>query len=187
MRGCKYKPMDAKFNISKREWGGIALLALLFFVLDIGLFLEQDLIIPVEGATAKDWNRDAFWREPWGKSGVHKGIDIFARRGTPALAAASGVVVYQGELKLGGNVLMIFDSKWRLHYYAHLDSATVGMGTWVYKGNVVGTVGDSGNAQGRPTHLHYSIMSLIPYLDRYSTRTEGWKLMFYLNPTDYLR
>jgi len=162
-------------------------MTLICFVLDIGLFLEEGIIIPVEGASRKDWNPDSFWSERWGSSGVHKGIDIFARRGTPALAAASGVVVYRGQWRLGGNVLMIFDSKWRLHYYAHLDSVGVEIGDWVLKGGVVGAVGDTGNASGRPAHLHYSIMSLIPHPGLYAKRTEGWKLMFYLNPAEYLR
>ena len=34
--------------------------------------------IPVAGASARDWNPRTFWFEPWGRSGVHKGIDIFA-------------------------------------------------------------------------------------------------------------
>jgi murein DD-endopeptidase MepM/ murein hydrolase activator NlpD len=186
MSGCEYESMAARFKTSKRELGGIAILTLIFFVVDIGLFFEQGIIIPVRGAASRDWNPDAFWHPSWGMSGVHKGIDIFARRGTDALAAVSGVVVYQGELKLGGNVLVIFDSKWRLHYYAHLDSATVGMGDWVHQGSVVGKVGNTGNARGRPAHLHYSITSLIPHPGRYSDRTEGWKLMFYLNPADHL-
>jgi hypothetical protein len=55
--------------------------------------------IPVEGATVADWNRDTFWHHPWGRSGVHKGIDIFAKEGTPVLAATGGVVLYAGTLR----------------------------------------------------------------------------------------
>jgi murein DD-endopeptidase MepM/ murein hydrolase activator NlpD len=178
--------MNATFKIRKRELGWISILSLIFFVLSFGLFFEQGLIIPVKGAASRDWNPEAFWHPSWGKSGIHKGIDIFARRGTEALAAVSGIIVYQGELKLGGNVLMILDPKWRLHYYAHLDSATVGIGDWVYQGGAVGKVGNTGNARGRPAHLHYSIISLIPHPGRYSDRAEGWKLMFYLNPVEHL-
>lgn len=179
--------MNATASISKREWSLFAILTFVFFALDLGLILEEKIIIPVKDATPKDWNRDTFWSEPWGKSGVHKGIDIFARRKTDALAAVSGVVVFKGHLELGGNVLMILGPKWRLHYYAHLDSADVRTGDWVRKGDVVGKVGNTGNAHSRPTHLHYAIMSLIPYPNRYSKLTQGWKLMFYLNPDDYLR
>lgn len=59
--------------------------------------------IPVEGASARDWNPRTFWFEPWGRSGVHKGIDIFARSGTPVRSASYGLVLYRGEIALGGN------------------------------------------------------------------------------------
>ena len=51
--------------------------------------------IPVQGASARDWNPRTFWFEPWGRSGVHKGIDIFAKQGTPALSASYGVVLFR--------------------------------------------------------------------------------------------
>lgn len=179
--------MAVTFKLNKREMGWVAVLALVFFVLGFGVFFDQGVIIPVKGAASRDWNPDSFWHPSWGVSGVHKGIDIFARRGTDALAAVSGIVVYRGELKLGGNVLMILDPKWRLHYYAHLDSASAGTGDWVNQGGVVGKVGNTGNARGRPPHLHYTIISLIPHPGRCSDGKEGWKLMFYLNPIDYLQ
>ena len=181
MRRLEDLPM--RFNIRRSDVAWVAFLTLIFFIIDIGLFLEQSITIPVEGATPKDWNKTSFWKEPWGKSKVHKGIDIFAHRGAHALAAASGWVIYQDYLELGGNVLMILDTKGRVHYYAHLDSTSVSVGAWVKRGSVVG---NTGNARGRPIHLHYSIMSLIPYPSHYAERTEGWKLMFYLNPNDYL-
>ncbi len=78
--------------------------------------------IPVEGASARDWNPRTFWFEPWGRSGVHKGIDIFARSGTPVRSASYGLVLYRGEIALGGKVVLVLAPKWRLHYYAHLDS-----------------------------------------------------------------
>lgn len=186
MPDCEHNLMTARFRISKRELGWVTILTLVFFVLAFGVFFEQGIIIPVKGAAPRDWNPEAFWHPSWGTSGVHKGIDIFARRGTDAVAAVSGLIVYQGKLKLGGNVLMLLDPKWRLHYYAHLDSVMPRIGEWVYQGRVVGKVGNTGNARGRPPHLHYSIMSLIPCLGRYSDRPEGWKLMFYLNPADHL-
>jgi peptidoglycan LD-endopeptidase LytH len=58
-----------------------------------GLLLPEKLIIPVKGATKADWNSKSFWFSPWGKSGVHKGIDIFAKEGTPVISACSGLVV----------------------------------------------------------------------------------------------
>lgn len=62
-----------------------------------GFLLPQPLTIPVKGATPGDWNHQTFWYEPWGKSGVHKGIDIFAAKGTALLASTHGVVIYNGK------------------------------------------------------------------------------------------
>jgi murein DD-endopeptidase MepM/ murein hydrolase activator NlpD len=60
-----------------------------FLTLNFGGFLvpEGQCKIPVVGAPSKDWNYKAFWYYPWGRSGVHKGIDIFAKEGTPVFAA----------------------------------------------------------------------------------------------------
>lgn len=82
--------------------------------------------IPVEGASARDWNPRTFWFEPWGRSGVHKGIDIFARSGTPVRSASYGLVLYRGEIALGGKVVLVLAPKWRLHYYAHRLSGPAG-------------------------------------------------------------
>lgn len=54
--------------------------------------------------------------------------------------------------------------KWRLHYYAHLHSVDAYLGQPLLAGSVLGTVGDTGNAKGKPAHLHYSIVSLLPLL-----------------------
>jgi murein DD-endopeptidase MepM/ murein hydrolase activator NlpD len=155
-------------------------------ILSGGLLLPQDLIIPVKDAEPKDWNRKSWWYEPWGVSGVHKGIDIFAPKKTPVLAPTYGVVIYRGELKLGGNVLFILGPKWRVHFFGHLNKSKVGFGQIVTSGQEIGEVGDSGNAQGKPPHLHYEINSLLPYPWRWDTTTQGWKKMFILNPNDYL-
>lgn len=44
----------------------------------------------------------------------------------------------------------------------------------------------TGNAKGKPPHLHYSIITLFPYLWRVDRSEQGWKKMFYLNPIAYL-
>ena len=73
----------------------------------IGYILPEKIVIPVEGATKNDWNHKAFWDEHWGKSKVHKGIDIFTKKGKPVLSSTNGVVIYKGKFSIGGNVIFI--------------------------------------------------------------------------------
>lgn len=165
------------------KWTG----ALLAAVLVGGLLLPERLVIPVQGATVRDWNRMSFWFEPWGVSGVHKGIDIFAPKGRPVVASVSGLVVYTGELAQGGKVVAVLGPKWRIHYFAHLDTWSTSSWKWTDQGDVIGTVGTTGNAAGKPAHLHFSVISLLPLPWLGTEQTQGWKRMFYLNPDALLR
>ena len=152
-----------------------------------GFVIPEKLVIPVDGATLEDWNEQTFWYDPWGKSGVHKGVDIFSKNNTPSISASKGVVLYTGYLKRGGNVVVILGPKWRIHYYAHLNQINTSRYSLVSSGTQIGTVGDSGNAKGKPPHLHYSIVSLFPYFWRMDSTTQGWKKAFYLDPNQKLR
>jgi len=59
--------------------------------------------------------------------------------------------------------------------------------SFVNTNSTIGTVGTSGNAVGKPPHLHYSILTIIPYVWRIDSDRQGWKKMFYLNPIEYLK
>ncbi len=163
----------------------IAAAALAAAILAGGFLLPEEPAIPVLGATRADWNRDSFWH-PWGASGVHKGIDIFAKEGTAVVAATPGIVLYAGTLSQGGNVVSVFGPKWRIHYYAHLQEVRAASGQYVSRGDVVGTVGTTGNAAGKPPHLHYAIITQIPYVWLYKPERYGWERMFYINPHERL-
>ncbi len=167
-----------KMKLRKKQ---IALL-IMAAILAVGYVLPEELIIPVEGASQSDWNEKSFWYEPWGKSGVHKGIDIFGPKGKRLNSSSQGVILYVGNISMGGNVVLILGPKWKLHYYAHLNSISVGSMSIVKTGDKIGEVGDSGNAKGKPPHLHYSIVSIVPRLWRIDGSTQGWKKMFFLNP-----
>ena len=54
------------------------------------------------------------------------------------------------------------------------------------KGEIIGKVGCTGNAVGKPAHLHYTIETYIPYFWRWDSDFLGWQKMFYLNPIDYM-
>lgn len=151
------------------------------------MVVPQPFSMPVEGATSADYHKDSFWFYPWGRSVTHKGIDIFARAGTTVRSSTPGLVLFRGKISMGGNVVLVLGPKWRLHYYAHLREVRTSMFAIVTRSSPIGTVGATGNAAGKPPHLHYSIVTPIPYLWRIDGDRQGWKKMFFLNPTDYLK
>jgi murein DD-endopeptidase MepM/ murein hydrolase activator NlpD len=98
----------------------------------------------------------SFWGEPRdGGARRHEGIDIFAPRGTPAVAASGGVVSLR-DGGLGGKTVWIRAGRLSL-YYAHLDSQLVTAGQRVAAGDTVGWVGNTGNARTTPPHLHFGV------------------------------
>lgn len=159
---------------------------IVFIVLSIilltGYLFPQDLIIPVQNANESSFNPHSFWCYPWGKSGVHKGIDIFASKGTNVIAPCSGIILRTGQNELGGNYILLLSGKWRLHYFAHLNTIYTEAGTLVRQGDGIASIGDTGNAKGKSPHLHYSIMSLIPCPWKIDASVQRYKKMFYIDP-----
>ena len=116
----------------------------------------ESLPIPVEGVVASDLTDT--WGAARSEGRRHEGIDIFAPRRTPIHSATQGVVVRKGWNRLGGKTVTVFGPAGWFHYYAHLEEwETPAVGDWVEVGTVLGYVGDTGNARGTPTHLHYGI------------------------------
>lgn len=116
----------------------------------------SSLPVPVQGVSARRLT------DTWGaaRSGgrQHEGIDIFAARGTPVLSTTEGVVMQVGTNNLGGQVVWVLGPGRQRHYYAHLDGyADIERGQLVAPGDVLGYVGNTGNARGTPPHLHYGI------------------------------
>lgn len=178
--------MDSTSRPSRRRSKRRIILLVLLALMMGGLLLPQPRTMPVVGADRNSFAHDSFWFYPWGRSGTHKGIDIFAAKGTPVQAAAAGVVVYAGPKEVGGNIVLVLGPKWRLFYYAHLDTIAVKRGAIVARGEHLGTVGNSGNAAGKPPHLHYAIFTLLPYPWRIDGDHQGWKKAFYLDPSDHV-
>jgi murein DD-endopeptidase MepM/ murein hydrolase activator NlpD len=89
----------------------------------------------------------------------HHGDDIFAPLGAPILACADGIVFSVGWNDIGGNRLWLRDAQGNEFYYAHLSafSPLARNGTQVKAGEVLGFVGNTGDASGTPTHLHFEI------------------------------
>jgi murein DD-endopeptidase MepM/ murein hydrolase activator NlpD len=85
----------------------------------------------------------------------HQGIDIYAKRLTPVLAVVSGVV-RPAQDRLGGNTVWL-SAAGTSYYYAHLDRVAVRENQRVKAGEVLGYVGNTGNARNTPTHLHFAV------------------------------
>ena len=89
----------------------------------------------------------------------HHGDDIFAALGAPVLAVAHGTVFSVGWNRVGGWRLWLQDDRGNEFYYAHLSaySPLAVDGAVVNAGDVLGFLGDSGDAEGTPYHLHFEI------------------------------
>ena len=89
----------------------------------------------------------------------HKGIDIFAPKGTGIVAVADGIISYIGEQPKGGNCLWLTTENGTSFYYAHLDRWAAGLyeGMEVRTGDLLGYVGNTGNAKTTPPHLHFGV------------------------------
>lgn len=118
------------------------------------------LAIPVAGVRVEEL-KDT-WGEARSGGRVHRGIDIFAPRGTPVVAAAAGIVVQRDTAGAGGIAVHQRDLDGRtVYYYAHLDRHRPGLkeGDLVRQGDVIGYVGSTGNVSGSP-HLHFAVFTV---------------------------
>lgn len=95
------------------------------------------------------------WGFPRSGGRTHQGVDMFAPYGTPLYAVADGVIWRVYTNTLGGLSINLIDTEGNMYYYAHLSAASVTSGQEVGAGQVIGAVGDSGNARGTPPHLHW--------------------------------
>jgi murein DD-endopeptidase MepM/ murein hydrolase activator NlpD len=85
----------------------------------------------------------------------HEGVDIFVQRLTPVLAVAAGRAMPRKDA-LGGNTVWL-NTPGTSYYYAHLDRVAVREDKNVKAGDVLGYVGNTGNAGGTPSHLHFGV------------------------------
>lgn len=119
---------------------------------------SMQIRMPVIGVHA--YNLDDSWHAPRdGGARQHKGIDIFAPKGTEVIAVADGIVSYIGEQHLGGRCIWLTTENGTSFYYAHLDRWAAGLyeGMEVQAGDLLGYVGNTGNAIHTPSHLHFGV------------------------------
>jgi len=112
---------------------------------------------PVKGKNSRAIS--SFFGDPRdGGSREHHGVDIFAPRHTPVMAPSNASVTRVGEGDIGGRYVWLYDSKRSMYlYFAHLETQEVSRGDKVLAGQLIGTVGNTGNARYTPPHLHFGI------------------------------
>lgn len=115
------------------------------------------LAFPVRGFSTRAI-QSVFGAERDGGRRAHRGVDIFAPRGTTAVAAADAWVTRVETTRIGGNVVWLqpMFGNMRL-YYAHLEEQYVERGQFVLAGEPIGSVGNTGNAITTPPHLHFGV------------------------------
>lgn len=145
------------------------------------------MIFPIPSPHAHTYINDWGFARATTKGG-HQGTDVFAAKGTPLIAVADGVIGSSfGYLRIGGYRMHVIADDGADFYYAHLNNDSPGTddgkggastayasgiapGVRVQKGQLIGYVGDSGDAEATPPHLHFGIT------------LKGW-----INPYPYLK
>ncbi len=122
---------------------------------ELAIEAKPSLGFPVAGQSSRAVG--SFFGAPRdGGARTHRGVDIFAPRGTPVVAASDGVVSSRTGSKLGGKVVWL-KARGINQYYAHLDSQAVRPAQRVRAGDTLGWVGNTGNARSTPPHLHFGV------------------------------
>ena len=126
-------------------------------VYELAVVSDVSLVFPVAGAGASSIG-GVFGDPRDDGARSHEGVDIFAPRGTPVVAVADGLIEQARNTPTGGLVIWQADASSSLtYYYAHLDELLVREGTYARAGDIIATVGNTGNARGAQPHLHFAI------------------------------
>jgi murein DD-endopeptidase MepM/ murein hydrolase activator NlpD len=119
---------------------------------------SSQLLVPVAGVRPEQL-RDTF-TDARSEGRSHDAIDIAAPRGTPVLAATDGRIVKLFQSVQGGiTIYQLGTDNRTIYYYAHLERYVEGLkdGYFARRGEVIGYVGDTGNAGAGNYHLHFSV------------------------------
>ena len=117
--------------------------------------MSKKFVFPVGGKTTIGGPFGSFRAD----TGAHQGNDLFATFGTPVVAVADGVLANVGSLPISGNRLWVYADSGDQFFYAHLSAfAPVAVdGRHVEAGTILGYVGNTGDAEPTPPHLHFEI------------------------------
>ena len=128
------------------------------FLARVGHTPASELVMPVDGLRVADV-ANTFGADRGNRP--HDGLDMFAPRNTPVRAAAAGFVYRIDDLSLGGLSVTILGAGGVRYFYTHFESvpAELAEGQYVEVGDLIGYVGNSGNAATTPPHLHFGVYS----------------------------
>ena len=115
---------------------------------------DNEFILPTEGRLTTEFGERRYVNNEL-TSYRHNGIDIAAPLGTEVLATNHGEVVFEREMILMGNTIVIDHGQGLFSSYLHLNEIDIAQGDWVEKGDVIGSVGTTGFSTG--SHLHFSL------------------------------
>ena len=118
------------------------------------------------------------YRDTWGapRSGgrSHKGTDVFAPMGSPSYAVTDGVITRMSWSSNGGKQVYLRGNDGNEYFYAHMASYVARQGQRVTAGQLIATVGDTGNARGGAPHVHFEVhpgggypVNPYPYVRRF--------------------
>ncbi len=134
----------------------------------------HDIVLPVDAASLDKVHWSDTWGAPRGGGRLHEGVDMMGPKGTPLLAAASGVITWFRHDNARGNYLELTGDDGWVYHYSHMNNDTPGTddganlfefafapgmdrGVRVTAGQLIGFMGDSGNAEYAGSHLHFEI------------------------------
>lgn len=128
---------------------------------DLEYLRSRALMIPVVGITAAELRNTYDDARSQGRQ--HNAIDIIASRGRPVVAVDDGVIIKLFQSDKGGITLYQLDPSGKYsYYYAHLERYAPGIaeGKQLRRGDILGYVGDTGNAGKGNFHLHFEVSKL---------------------------
>jgi len=170
----------------------IAALLLVFTAHSVDAQEVRDIVFPVQG----EYNFSDSYGDSRSGGRVHEGVDIFAAKMTPLIAAVDGRVTYIADPEPSwGYAVFITDSDGYQYRYIHMNNDTPGTddgmggtlyaypptirrGATIIAGQLIGWVGDSGNAESTAPHLHFEIRTpdrqpINPYLSLLQAEQPG--------------
>jgi len=116
---------------------------------------HADFTVPVDGRISSIFGLRRFFNDQARRP--HSGLDIAAPQGTPIKAVESGTVIESGDFFFSGNMVYLDHGQGLISLYAHMHTIKVQAGDKIEKGQVIGTVGETGRVTG--PHLHLAIIA----------------------------